>query len=67
MAEELTFEQAMEQLEQIVTRMEEGNLTLEESLKQYEQGVKLTSFCEQILKTAQLRVMELKPEEKTDE
>ena len=67
MAEQMTFEAAMEQLEKIVTGLEAGNLTLDESLKLYEQGVKLASFCEEQLKNAQLHVVELKPEGQSNE
>jgi exodeoxyribonuclease VII small subunit len=39
------FEQALQDLEELVTAMEEGELTLEESLKAFEKGVKLTREC----------------------
>ena len=41
----LTFEKAMEQLEKIVETMESGALSLEQSLKQFEEGMHLTQFC----------------------
>lgn len=40
-----TFEQAIKRLEEIVAELEEGHLSLEESLKIYEEGVELTKFC----------------------
>ncbi len=40
-----TFEQAIKRLEEIVAILEEGNLSLDESLKIYEEGVELTGFC----------------------
>jgi exodeoxyribonuclease VII small subunit len=41
-----SFESAMEQLETLVSRMESGDLSLDESLKAFEQGVHLTRFCQ---------------------
>ena len=54
-----SFESAMEQLETLVSRMESGDLSLEESLKAFEQGVHLTRFCQDQLKKAELKVQEL--------
>jgi len=53
------FESAMEQLETLVSRMESGDLSLEESLKAFEQGVHLTRFCQDQLQKAELKVQEL--------
>ena len=53
------FEIAMEQLETLVSRMESGDLSLEESLKAFEQGVHLTRFCQDQLQKAELKVQEL--------
>ena len=53
------FESAMEQLETLVSRMESGHLSLEESLKAFEQGVHLTRFCQDQLQKAELKVQEL--------
>jgi exodeoxyribonuclease VII small subunit len=57
--EEPDFESALEQLEALVARLEKGELSLEESLKQYETGVALTRRCQEILDKAQQRVEEL--------
>ena len=54
-----SFESAMEQLETLVSRMESGDLSLEESLKAFEQGVHLTRFCQNQLQKAELKVQEL--------
>ncbi len=54
-----SFESAMEQLETLVSRMENGDLSLEESLKAFEQGVNLTRFCQDQLQKAELKVQEL--------
>jgi len=51
-----TFEQAIERLESIVERLEAGELTLEESINVYEEGVKLAGFCAGKLDEAEHRV-----------
>ena len=50
------FEEALDQLEELVEDMENGDLTLEESLKAFEQGIKLTRECQQALSTAEQKV-----------
>jgi exodeoxyribonuclease VII small subunit len=53
---DLTFEQAIEQLDAIVARMEDGKLPLEESLAAYQKGAQLIRFCESKLTDAQGRI-----------
>lgn len=53
------FEQQLAQLETLVTQLESGQLTLEDSLSAFEQGVQLTRQCQQQLEQAQLRVRHL--------
>jgi exodeoxyribonuclease VII small subunit len=53
------FEQALAALEALVEKMEEGDLSLEESLSAFEQGVKLTQDCQRALGEAQQRVQVL--------
>lgn len=50
------FETAMTELESLVQRMESGELSLEDSLKEFERGVKLTRICQASLKVAEQRV-----------
>jgi exodeoxyribonuclease VII small subunit len=50
------FEQSLEELEQLVEKMEAGDLGLEQSLTAYERGVGLYRQCQQALEQAQLRV-----------
>ncbi len=50
------FEDAMKKLEEIVGRMEKGEMSLNESLKLFEEGVKLTRFCSQELQKAEKKV-----------
>jgi|AntRauTorckE6833_2_1112554.scaffolds.fasta_scaffold02504_3 exodeoxyribonuclease VII small subunit len=59
MADEQNFEQQMQQLEQLVTRMESGDLSLEDSLQAFEQGVTLTRNCQKLLTEAEQRVSRL--------
>jgi exodeoxyribonuclease VII small subunit len=52
----LSFEDALEQLEEIVRELEEGSGVLDESIKAYERGAHLKYHCESKLKEAQNRV-----------
>lgn len=52
----LDFEKALQELEQLVEILEQGDLSLEESLKKFEQGVKLTRSCQQALQQAEQKV-----------
>ena len=57
--EPLDFEAALAELEALVQRMEAGSLTLEESLRAFERGVRLTRRCQAALEQAELRVKAL--------
>ncbi len=50
------FETALAELETLVENMEQGDLSLDESLKQFERGVQLTRSCQQALKDAEQKV-----------
>ena len=52
----MNFEEAIDALEEITRRLEEGNLSLEKSLEQFEQGMKLIQFCEQKLEEVEKRI-----------
>jgi exodeoxyribonuclease VII small subunit len=52
----LSFEKALEQLEQIVQEMEAGELTLENALKKFEEGIKLSRYCSQKLDETEKKV-----------
>lgn len=54
--DEITFEKAMGRLEEIVRTLEEGSLPLEQSLKVFEEGMKLAQFCSGKLDEAQKKV-----------
>lgn len=53
------FETSLGELEKIVERMEKGEQTLEESLRDFERGMALSKSCENILKKAEQRVEKL--------
>ena len=59
MSEEISFETALQELDKIVGQLEDGQLSLEESLSLYERGQKLSNYCQQILEKATLRVEQL--------
>jgi exodeoxyribonuclease VII small subunit len=50
------FEQSLKELENLVEKMEQGDLSLEESLQHFERGVQLTRACQQALKDAEQKV-----------
>ena len=53
------FEKSLQHLEKIVSNMESGELGLEESLQQFENGIKLARNCQDTLANAELRVEQL--------
>lgn len=53
---EFDFEKSLQELEKLVETMERGELTLEESLKQFERGIALTRACQQALAKAEQKV-----------
>lgn len=52
----LNFEQSLEKLNRLATELEQGNLSLEDSLKQFEAGVKLIRSCQEALQQAEQKV-----------
>ena len=50
------FERMLKELEALVLRLEQGELSLDESLRQFERGIELTRLCEQALKAAEQKV-----------
>lgn len=59
--EQLCFEEAFEALEAAVRQLEEGNLTLEQSIALYERSMRLAQRCSQALDAAELQVQQLAP------
>ena len=57
--QDLSFEDAFGQLEEVVQRLEGGDLPLQEALALYERGVSLANHCQALLDQAELRVTQL--------
>lgn len=51
-----SFEEAIEELEDIVARLESGNLPLDDSIKQFEEAMKLIGYCEKRISDAKQKV-----------
>ena len=62
----ITFEKALEELEAIIARMEDGRLPLEESLAAFQRGTELLKLCEGRLADAQARIAILEGEQLRD-
>ena len=58
-AKKLKFEEAMQRLQEIVGKLESGEVSLEESMKLFEEGAKLSSQCYQLLDKAEQQVTQL--------
>ncbi|MBE3598145.1 MAG: exodeoxyribonuclease VII small subunit [Limnochordaceae bacterium] len=62
----LTFEEALKRLEQAVERLESGELTLEQALEAYEEGVRMARICAQRLQAAEARLLVLSQQQGRD-
>ncbi|MBD8929375.1 MAG: exodeoxyribonuclease VII small subunit [Clostridiales bacterium] len=56
MNEELTYEKAMIRLEEIVSLLEKNDVSLDDSIKLFEEGTRLTAFCSEKLKNAKAKI-----------
>ncbi len=61
--QELTFEEALRELQSIVDKLETGQVTLEEAIEMYERGVKLSKYCIEKLTQAELRIKKIVKDE----
>lgn len=59
MATKITYEEAIVRLEEIVELLSNGNVSLDESLKLYEESTKLASLCNSYLEKAKIKITEL--------
>lgn len=64
--DELSYEQALRQLEDIVAALESGEYSLDLSLRLFERGQLLTQFCSKTLDQAELRVQQLSGDTRTE-
>lgn len=60
--QELSFEEAISQLEEIIENLEDKDISLDEALEKYEQGVKLSKFCSNKLEQAEEKIEIIKDE-----
>ncbi len=64
--ENLTYEQAIKKLENLVLKLEKGEMSLDETVACYDEATKLSGYCEAMLNNAKLRIEELKLKKETD-
>lgn len=62
----MTLEKAMERLEEITVKMQDESITMDESLKLFEEGTMLVSFCNEKLNSVALKISELSDNEQDD-
>lgn len=55
----LNFESTLREIEKVIESLEEGNLSLEDSIKAYEKGISLTKTCQKMLSDAELKINKL--------
>ncbi len=63
--EKLTFEETIKELTNIVGKIEQGQIPLQDSLEQYEKGMALIKHCRTILQKAEKRIEKISKEEKS--
>jgi exodeoxyribonuclease VII small subunit len=64
--DKLSFEQAIKELTNIVSRIEQGQIPLQNSLEQYEKGMALIKHCRMILQKAEKRIEKISSEQTKD-
>ena len=64
--EDLKFEEALTQLEEIVAELEEGELSLEEAVDKFQRGMALKQLCERRLSEAEAKIEEYAPNEESE-
>ena len=65
--DDLTYEDAFERLHKITELLENGNVSLDDSIKYYEQGILLKNFCEKKLKNAEMKIKNVLDKSKNSE
>ena len=64
---DLTYEDAFDRLQKITELLENGNVSLDDSIKYYEQGILLKNFCEKKLKDAEMKIKNVLDKTKNSE
>lgn len=59
MSKSISFEESIKELENIVEKLEKGDLSLEESLKHFEKGINLSKKCQELLSSAEQKIEKL--------
>lgn len=62
-----SFEEALTRLEEIVSELEDESISLEKSIKLYEEGIELSKICSQTLEEAELRIEKVAAEQNAEE
>ena len=65
--ENITFEKAIEELEDIIQSLEQGDVPLDNTIELYERGAKLKDFCEKKLKDAEIKIKKINKDTKNKE
>ena len=65
--DDLTYEDAFDRLQKITDLLENGNVSLDDSIKYYEQGILLKNFCEKKLKDAEMKIKNVLDNSKNNE
>ena len=65
--EDLTYEDAFDRLQKITELLENGNVSLDDSIKYYEQGILLKNFCEKKLRDAEMKIKNVLDKTKNSE
>ena len=65
--ESTNFEKAIEELENIINRLEEGDVPLDDTIKLYERGAELKNLCENKLKSAEIKIKKITQKTTTKE
>ena len=65
--DDLTYEDAFDRLQKITELLEDGNVSLDDSIKYYEQGILLKNFCEKKLKDAEMKIKNVLDKSKNSE
>ena len=65
--DDLTYEDAFNRLQKITELLEDGNVSLDDSIKYYEQGILLKNFCEKKLKDAEMKIKNVLDKSKNNE
>lgn len=65
--EKQTFDQSLQELEEIVAKLEQGDVPLEEALDQFQEGIKLSRYCKKTLQEAETTMTKIVSEDGIEE